>query len=134
MLSARNCSKQKPSARYVPPKYFLLCQALELALKAYLAASGVRKKVLRNKIGHDLDVAFRRAEQFGFAPVDHRLKDLVDWLAPFHLDNFFRYRQGTGPLRLPSASESVEIILKTIDEIDGYVRSQLLKAQTAQKP
>jgi hypothetical protein len=125
--------KQKPSAPYVPPKYFLLCQALELALKAYLAASGVRKKVLRNKIGHDLDVAFRRASRFGFAPADPRLQHLVDWLAPFHLDHFFRYRQGTGPLQLPPASEAVEIIHNTIEGIESYVRTQFMKTQTTTK-
>jgi hypothetical protein len=38
------------------PIYFLLGQAIELALKAHLAASGVPKKKLRSrKIGHNIE-------------------------------------------------------------------------------
>jgi hypothetical protein len=40
-----------------PPIYFLLCQAMELSLKAYLAASGVSNITLRKRIGHDLGLA-----------------------------------------------------------------------------
>jgi hypothetical protein len=35
---------QPGAAKYSQPTYFLLCQAMELVLKAHLAASGVRRK------------------------------------------------------------------------------------------
>src|SRR5262245_38912836 len=85
---------QSGAAKYVQPTYFLLCQAIELALKAHLAASGVSKKTLRNKIGHKIDAALRYARRFGFAPADDRFPELVQWLAPYHLDHSFRYRKG----------------------------------------
>jgi hypothetical protein len=117
------------------PKYFLLCQAMELALKAHLAASGVPERTLRSKkIRHNIDVAFRYARRcFKFVPTDNRFPDLVRWLAPYHRDHLFRYGKGNKWLHLPPASETAEIILKTVAEVDLYVRSQLANA-TAKKP
>src|SRR5262249_2463021 len=65
------------------PMYFLLCQAMKLALKAHLAASGVPSKTLRSKdIRHKLDEAFRYArDDFRFIPADKRFPELVRWLA-----------------------------------------------------
>jgi hypothetical protein len=88
---ARLLDQHHRAAKYFPPKYFLLCQAIELALKAHLAASGVPKKIFRNKIGHKIDVAFRYARRyFGFVPADDRFPELVQWLAPYHVDHSFR--------------------------------------------
>lgn len=110
--------------------YFLLCHAIELALKAHLAASGVPTRTLRGKrLGHKIDVAFRYARRcFGFVPPDHRFPELVQWLAPYHLDHLFRYRR-TGLLQLPLASEAAEIIQNTIAGIEPYVRQQFIKTQ-----
>jgi len=86
------------------PMYFLICQPMELALKAYLAVSGVLEKTLRD-IGHDLDEAFRLAhEDYGFVPADNRFPDLVQGLAPYHRDHLFRYRKGIGYGSLPRFS------------------------------
>jgi hypothetical protein len=114
------------------PMYFLLCQAMELALKAHLAASGVPEKTLSSKkIRHKIDVAFRMArDDYGFVPADNRFPELVRWLAPYHRDHLFRYRKGNGLLEPPYAlSVAAKIILKTVAGIEPYVRSQLLKAE-----
>jgi hypothetical protein len=120
---------QGVTAKYVQPTYFLLCQAIELALKAHLAASGMPKKTLRNKIGHNIDVAFRHARRFGFAPADDRFPELVQWLAPYHFDHSFRYRKGDGFHQLPRASEAAEIIHNTVEVVEPYVRRQYLTTQ-----
>jgi hypothetical protein len=118
------------------PMYFLLCQAIELALKAHLASSGVPEKTLSSKkIGHNIDVAFQYAQRdFKFVPADKRFPALVRWLAPYHRDHLFRYRKGNGLLAPPYAfSVAAKIVLKTIDKIERYVRNQYVNA-TAKKP
>jgi hypothetical protein len=95
------------------PMYFLIGQAMELSLKAHLAASGVSKRTLRCKqIRHNIDVAFRYARRyFNFVPADNRFPDLVRWFAPHHRVHLFRYRKGDVLLAPPYAfSEAAEIV------------------------
>ena len=108
------------------PTYFLLGQAIELVLKAHLSASGVSKKTLRNRIRHDIALAFRYARRcFSFTPADARFADLAGWLALHRRDHSFRYRK-TGWRPLPVASEAAEIIINTVDGVDPFVRHQFL--------
>jgi hypothetical protein len=44
------------------PRYFPYCHAIELALKAYILASGGEDREVR-KIKHDLGKAYRRASE-----------------------------------------------------------------------
>lgn len=112
--------------RFYPPIYFLLGQAIELVLKAHLSASGVSKKTLRDRIRHNIALAFRYARQFfSFIPTDERFAELAVWLAPHHSDHSFRYRK-TGSRLLPVASEAAEIILNTVEGVDPFVRHQFL--------
>ena len=116
--------------RHSSPTYFLLCQAIELVLKAHLSASGVSKQRLRNCIGHNIELAFRYARRcFSFTPADPRFPDLVRWLSPYHLDHSFRYRK-TGAIRLPLASEAAEIITKTVEGVHPYVRQQYFEMRS----
>jgi hypothetical protein len=127
MLDSASTEASGGIARFSSPTYFLLCQAMELVVKAHLAASGAPKRVLRNDIGLDIALAFRYARRcFSFTPADPRFPTLVRWLAPFHLDHSFRYRK-TGLVRLPLASEAVEIIGKTVEGVNPYVRQQFFK-------
>ena len=129
--SARLLSKEVGSAvRFFPPIYFLLCQAMELVLKAYLAASGVPNRTLREEIGHNLDLGFRHGREHGFDPADARFPELVRWLGPFHLDHSFRYRKSGRLLQLPLASEAAEIIGNTLGPIEHYVRRQFIKMRS----
>jgi hypothetical protein len=130
--SARQLGKLIGSpTRFYPSIYFLLCQAMELAMKAHLAASGVPNRMLRICIAHDIKLAFRYGRRyFEFLPADDRFPELVRWLAPFHLDHSFRYRKAAGLLQLPSASEAVEIIDNTIGAIEPYVRDQFVRMRS----
>jgi hypothetical protein len=129
--SARVLDRVHGSApRFYSPRYFLLCQAMELLLKAYLSASGVSKKALRTRVRHNIELAFRYAQRFfSFTPADPRFPELVRWLTVYHLDHSFRYRK-TGFRRLPLASEAAEIIDATVDGVDAYVRDQFLKLRS----
>jgi hypothetical protein len=109
--------------KWPSPTYFLLGQAMELTLKAYLAASGVQIKTLHNRIGHDLKRAPRRAQRHGFVPTA-RFAELEQWLAPYHLDHSFRYPKAQGTLSLPLASEAAEIIADAVEALEPYVRCE----------
>jgi hypothetical protein len=112
--------------RFSSPTYFLLGHAMELVLKAHLAASGVSSRVLRDEIGHNLDLAFEYAQRYSFAPADPRFPGLVRWFSPYHLHHAFRYRK-SGHIERPLVSEAAEIISKTIEGVNPYVRGQFFK-------
>jgi hypothetical protein len=70
-------------------------------------------------------------DDYGFVPADDRFPKLLDWLTPHHRDLLFRYREGGKPLSPPYGFRvAAKIVLKTIAEIDRYVRGQFLNAQT----
>jgi hypothetical protein len=113
--------------KFAFPAYYLLCHAIELALKAYLAASGIPGSTLRNEIGHDLGRALKDAQTLGLSPVDDSFPELVSWLAPYHLDHSFRYRKAWGFVRLPPAAKAADIIDNTARGIEPYVRSKFVE-------
>ena len=107
------------------PSYHLLCHAIELTLKAYLAASGVPIKTLANHIGHDLELAFRCAQKHGFTPSAAGFWEVGQSLAPYHLDHSFRYGKPHGYVTHPEPSEVADIIASTITGVvEPYVRRQ----------
>ena len=121
--SSRRLNKaSRNSARFWNPTYFLLCHSIELALKAYLAASGVSEAKLRKELRHDIRLALRLARRHGFAPTDRRFPDIVKLLAPYHLDHSFRYPKGSGVGLYPAMSDAADIIGNTVGLIDTYVR------------
>ena len=107
------------------PTYHLLCHAIELTLKAHLAASGVPIKTLANHIGHDLELAFRCAQKHGFGPSDAGFSEVVQWLAPYHRDHSFRYSKADRSVSLPEPSQVADIIANTIKgAVEPYVHRQ----------
>lgn len=72
------------------PKYFLLCHAIELALKAFILAMGGTEKETR-KIKHDLTAAWSRAVALGLQPKNAEFSGIVERLAKPHKDYSFRY-------------------------------------------
>jgi hypothetical protein len=78
------------------PTYFLLGHALELTLKAYLAAQGIKFVKLKDDIGHDVAKAYRKAVELGLK-VDCDFLDaekvvmLIQLLSDFHKEYVFRY-------------------------------------------
>ena len=76
------------------PKYYLVCQSIELILKSYILVSGGTKKELMDiKIRHDLLQLFERAIELGLAHKDQRVRPLIAALAPLHAEHRFRYRR-----------------------------------------
>ena len=50
---------QGGAPKFHSPTYFLLCQSIDLTLKAYLAASGVSAKTLRDqRMRHNIELLF----------------------------------------------------------------------------
>lgn len=113
--------------RYMPPTYFLFCHAIELLLKAFLASHGTDERGLR-KFGHDLNAAFAAATERGFSPADDRFPELVEWLAPYHEDHIFRYRQ-PGLARLPLPSETATILQPVIASVKATVRARYMASR-----
>jgi len=125
--SARQLAAQRTGGiilKWPSPTYQLLCHAIELTLKAYLAASGEPITTLANHIRHDLELALRRAQKHGFT-CDARFREVVQSLAPYHLDHSFRYGKPHGYVTHPEPSEVADIIASTITGVvEPYVRHQ----------
>jgi len=124
--SHRLAEVTRSSARFADPTYYLLCHGIELTLKSYLAASGLSEKKLRD-LRHDLKRALRCARRRGFVPADDRFPEIVEWLAPYHLDHFLRYPtmpSGGPPHQFPSLAEASKIVDATATAIDAYVRGK----------
>jgi hypothetical protein len=95
------------------------------------AASGVSEDKLR-ELRHDLKRALRDARQRGFVPADDRFPEIVEWLAPYHLDHSFRYPtipSGGPPHQYPSLADAREIVGKTATAIEAYVRRKFVEEQ-----
>jgi hypothetical protein len=107
------------------PMYFLFCHAFELILKAYVLSSGGDQSELRD-IGHDLDVALKRAFVLGYAPKHPDVADLMEWLNPYHKFHDFRYAKG-GPQILPTAKAMFVIFEAMHQEVSPLARAAYLK-------
>jgi hypothetical protein len=53
-----------PENRFSPVPYYLICHSIELSLKSFLFTAGYNKAG-RRKLNHDLEKAFRSAEENG---------------------------------------------------------------------
>ncbi|WP_315716650.1 MULTISPECIES: hypothetical protein [unclassified Bradyrhizobium] len=66
----RDLPEKAPSGLPISwPRYFMLCHAVELALKAFLLAQGVPLKDLENNriFGHRIDALLKEAHEHGLA-------------------------------------------------------------------
>ena len=106
------------------PRYFLLSQALELILKAYIALHGGDEGELR-KIGHRLLLAYACAHRRGLIFPDPRILKTIHSLHLFHKGLFFRYRQPIGFVQLPEPRDLSEIIATLVSQIDSTIRQHL---------
>jgi hypothetical protein len=57
----------KAPPHFSPVPYYLLCRSIELSLKCYLLGTGVTKKILKEKLGHDLEKILERARKEGLS-------------------------------------------------------------------
>jgi hypothetical protein len=105
--------KKKPAClQFVGnPAYFLVCQTIELALKAYLRGCGKDERFLANECGHDLFVAWNAAESVGLkslvelTPEDTLILDFANQLysskaLQFSITGFYQYPPFEPLLRL----------------------------------
>jgi hypothetical protein len=61
----KSLSRRSRNAPSLAAALFLLCHAIELALKPFLALHGESESDLRLKSGHDLKKVLKRAKEFG---------------------------------------------------------------------
>jgi hypothetical protein len=74
------------------PRYFMLCQAIELGLKAYLAHHGANHTRL---LGHDLRKLMRDADAAGL-PAKPDTRFMIELLHEAHANHWPRYPRGHG--------------------------------------
>jgi hypothetical protein len=111
------------------PVYFLLCHGIELAQKAFILASGGSEKELRDwEIRHHIDKLRERAGALGYKPCNEKIDAIIDWLAPFHADHSFRYRDPKGFTQYPSVADTIEALTSMLDQIEPVVRKVVLDA------
>ncbi len=103
------------------PYYFLLCHAIELVLKSFLATRGATEEQLTKRFGHKLLKAYKRAQTRGLSPSDPRIPEIIEWMHPFHEGMVFRYRQ-TGSKRLPAFGELLDAVASLIGDVEPVVR------------
>jgi hypothetical protein len=101
------------------PKYALLLQAIELALKAYTVQDGrPEPKGLHN---HDLKGRYDFACACGLPPMPE-VAARLDILGPVHLDSSARYPKDKPIYELANiAEETTETIINTVDP---FIRRQ----------
>ena len=112
----------QPPFEISSPRYFLLCHAIELCLKAYILASGGEQSELKGSLSHRLKQTFERAVTLGYQPSDERVDELVTWLSPFHEDYSFRYKK-TGRKELPPPETVIEILASMLVQIEPVARA-----------
>ena len=100
------------------PKYALLLQAIELALKAYTTQDGrAEPKGLHN---HDLKGRYEFARACGLPPLPADAAANLDILGPVHLDSSARYPKEKPIYELAHIAE--ETTLAIINAVDPLIK------------
>ena len=73
------------------PKYFLACQAIELAIKAYLRLQGRDTKWLKRNIGHDIAKGLSEVRNSGLTGISPVFHQMVEDLSDIYNDKQFQY-------------------------------------------
>lgn len=109
------------------PIYLLLCQSLELALKAYLCAKGLNNSdVTKSSIRHSLIGLHDRCVELGLRFDDAIFGQMISQMHIFHIEHVFRYPDVE--LRsLPNPNELSNLIAKFIVTINSEVLSSALR-------
>jgi hypothetical protein len=104
------------------PRYFLLCHAIELALKAFLTLHGASEPDLK-KIGHDLKKLLKHAEKFGLK-LTPDTQHAIERLARAHKEHWARYpREDDG-----------EAVVYAIEQFEKNAAELLQKVRVAIYP
>lgn len=109
------------------PLFYLLTHAMELSLKAYLAARGISKRdLMGRKIGHDLLVLLSRCQELGI-PTVCDLPLYTASLQEMGRNHDFRYPTSY-ILRPPPPQECVNIIRALLAGIKSVVAKANVEA------
>jgi HEPN domain-containing protein len=81
------------------PRYFLLCHAIELALKAYLAKLGATPEHLKYEFGHKLDELLTEAVEKGLHLTPETQQRIMA-LAEAHRKFWHRYPRDDGKIEV----------------------------------
>jgi hypothetical protein len=106
------------------PRYFLLCHAVELALKAYLLSRGASwKEVTTRDIRHNFNKLLDEAVNKGL-PLAPETQGRIRNLAETHSEFSHRYpKKEDGTLEVPVIAQSIraahELITAVHDEVGG---------------
>lgn len=102
--------------KFVNVRYYLLGHAFELILKSYILSQGEPEKKIR-KLNHSLIKAHDEAKALGYAPSDKRLRQIVEWLDPFHENQDFRYAGRSGHVILPTIEDALGVFKSTYADV-----------------
>jgi len=107
---------------HVLPRYFLLCHAIEFALKAYILehAGNDKDANLKEiiKIRHDLNAAFERATALGLQPIAD-LDKLIQAVARSHEKHTFRYTKSTWQAILPGPETFAALVVALVNQVSA---------------
>lgn len=117
-------SHDKPPLR---PAGFLFAHALEVGLKAFLAASGVSKKTLERTLGHDLTRIMDWAVWLDLPEVDN-LRAFVNHMHEMNRDFDLRYPSEYN-LLIPRPVDCLPIIEGLLAAIEPLVEMEAIDAQ-----
>ena len=97
------------------PAYFLICQSIELGLKAYLKLQGNSTKWLKDNIGHDLQKGLQLASSAGLKEVSEEFEFMVAELSDLFNAKQFQYfsRSSMAMPGLKDCCEQTRIFLDT---------------------
>ena len=105
------------------PVMFLVGQAIELALKAFLLARGVTLRKLRTDYGHELHRSLRKAKELGLSvliPLSEEDQHVLDLLDALYSSKQLQYIV-TGAKTFPVFGPLQSVALRLICGIGGEV-------------
>ena len=109
---------QQPQLRWISwPRYFLLCHAVEMGLKAFLASRGVSIEKLEEKpFGHHLDRLMNRAARKGLN-IGTAATELIK-LSDAHTNHWARYPHDIGKavFAIETFEPRVEELLEAVSQ------------------
>jgi len=117
----------EPEVLFSPPKYYLVCHSLELALKSYLSMKGEPITKLKSNLKHDLHKILRKSKELGLDSVValseieiHEIEKANEWynrkgFEYFAIQNIVEKRNSLPDLEVLSAmTERIIGILKPL--------------------
>jgi hypothetical protein len=109
-----------PPSGLFGPKNYLLCHSVELAMKAYLLATGSTLDDVE-EIGHDLKKLNRLCGQRGLILSHPSACQNLAWIAPAHKEHSLRYAR-PGGITMPGDIEFNQFSLSVIKDVTPAVR------------